>query len=158
MIRTPIQALVWQALPFWAQRVILWLSNTHFVVGTAALVRDGNNRILLARHTYRRRAPWGLLGGWVRRGESPDETVVREVREETALDVEVTHLLAVRSESPAHLTVVYEARLIGGTFRPSAEVSEVLFIERGVWPEGLRKDHRVLIERFGWRPAPYALG
>ena len=157
MIRTPVQALVWRALPFWAQRVILWLSNTHFLVGTAALVRDRNDRILLAKHTYRGRAPWGLVGGWVHRGEDPTETVVREVREETALDVEVTHLLTVRSETPTHLTLVYEARLIGGTFRPSAEVSEVLFTERGVWPEGLRKDHRALIERFGWGPAPSAL-
>jgi 8-oxo-dGTP diphosphatase len=154
MIRTSIQALVWQALPFCAQRLILWLSNTHFVVGTAALVRDGNGRVLLARHTYRRRVPWGLLGGWVHRGESPAEAVVREVHEETALDVEVTHLIAVQSESPAHLTVVYGARLIGGTFRPSAEVSEVQFFERGAWPEGLRNDHRELIERFAWQPAP----
>ena len=31
-----------------------------------------------------------------------------------------------------------------------------LFIERGVLPEGLRHDHRLLIEQFGWRSAPYA--
>ncbi len=156
MIRMPAQALMWRALPFWAQRVILWLSNTHFVVGTAALVRDGNGRILVARHTYRRGAPWGLPGGWVRRGESPAEALVRELREETAFDVEVTHPLTVRSESPAHLTVVYGARLVGGSFRPSAEVSEVQFLERGAWPEGLRDDHRALIERFGWLPAASA--
>ena len=156
MIRMPAQALIWRALPYWAQRLILWLSNTHFVVGTAALVRDGNGRILVARHTYRRYVPWGLPGGWVRRGESPAEALVRELREETALDVEITHPLTVRLESPAHLTVVYEARLVGGTFRPSAEVSEVRFLERGAWPEGLRDDHRALIERFGWLPAASA--
>lgn len=153
MIRTPVHVRVWRALPLWAQRVILWLSNTHFVVGTAVLVRDGEARILLAKHTYRRGAPWGLPGGWVRRGENPAEAVVREVREETALDIAVTHLLAVQSEASAHLTVIYEARLIGGTFRPSAEVSEVRFIDRAAMVEGLRNDHRALIDHFGWRPA-----
>ena len=149
MIRMPAHVWMWRALPLWAQRVILWLSNTHFVVGAVVLVRDGNGRILVARHTYRRGAPWGLPGGWVRRGESPAETIVRELREETALDVEITHPLTVRTESPAHMTVIYGARLIGGTFRPSAEVSEVRFIERGTRLEGLREDHRTLIERFG---------
>ncbi len=153
MIRTPVHALVWRALPYWAQRVILWLSNTHFIVGAAAIVRDGNGRILVARHTYRGRKPWGIPGGWVRRGENPAEAIVREVREETALEVEVTLPLTVRLEERAHLTVVYAARLVGGTFQPSAEVSEVRFIERGAWPEGLREDHRALIERFGWLPA-----
>lgn len=156
MIRTPVHALVWRALPYWAQRVILWLSNTHFVVGSVAVVRDGDGRILVARHTYLRRTPWGLPGGWVRRGENPADAIVRELREETALDVEITHPLTVRLDSPAHLTVVYAARLIGGSFRPSAEVSEVQFIERGAWPQGLREDHRALIERFGWVPATSA--
>ena len=156
MIRTPALASIWLALPYWAQRLILWVSNTHFLVGTAALVRDGDGRILLARHTYRRRAPWGLPGGWVRRGESPADALVRELREETALDIEVTHPLTIRAESAAHLTVFYGARLVGGTFRPSAEVSEVRFIERGVWPDGLREDHRTLIERFGGQTAPCA--
>src|SRR5262249_55091124 len=106
MIRMPAQALVWRALPYWAQRVILWLSNTHFVVGTAALVRDGNGRILVARHTYRRRVPWGLPGGWVRRGESPAEALVRELREENAIDVGGTHPLTIRFDIPHPLTGV----------------------------------------------------
>lgn len=153
MIRTPIAARVWRALPFWGKRQLLWLFNAHFIVGAAALVHDGNGRVLVARHTYRGGLPWGLPGGWVRRGEDPAQAVVREVREETSLEVEITTTLTVRMEGRAHLTVVYGARLIGGTFRPSAEVSEVRFLERGVWLEGLRADHRALIETFGWRSA-----
>lgn len=156
MIRLPVYVLLWRALPYWAQRPVLWLSNTHFIVGAAALIRDGDGRILVARHTYRRRMPWGLPGGWVRRGENPADALVRELREETAFDVEVTQPLTVSADSPVHLTVVYGGRLVGGTFRPSAEVSEVRFLERGAWPEGLREDHRALIERFGWTPAASA--
>lgn len=156
MIHMPFASRFWRALPSWGRRLILWLCNAHFVVGAVAVVRDANGRVLVARHTFRGGPPWGLLGGWVQRGEDPAAAVVREVREETALEVEVTAPLAVRVEGAAHLTVVYEARLIGGQFHPSAEISEVTFLERGVWPDGLRDDHRELIQTFAWasgRPA-----
>src|SRR6267143_1354811 len=104
------------------------------------LRREGDPRS--RRTTYRTHTPWALPGGWVRRGENPAEAVVREIREETTLDVEVLAPLTVQMESPVHLTVIYGARLIGGTFRPSAEVAEVRFLEPGIWPEGLREDHR----------------
>jgi len=153
MIRTPIAARVWRALPLWGKRLLLWLCNAHFIVGAAALIHDGRGRVLVAKHTYRVGPPWGLLGGWVQRGEDPAHAVVREVREETALEIESTALLTVRRESPAHLTVVYRARLTGGTFHPSAEVSEIRFLERGVWLDGLRDDHRAIIEMFAWQLA-----
>jgi 8-oxo-dGTP diphosphatase len=51
-------------------------------------------RVLLARRAH---SPWhglwGSPGGFVELGEHPAETVVREVREETGLDVEVTGYL-----------------------------------------------------------------
>lgn len=153
VIRTPIAARVWRALPIWGKRLFLWLFNAHFIVGAAVLIFDSDGRILIARHTYRGGPPWGLPGGWVHRGEDPARAAVREVREETALEIEITGPLTVRIEGPAHLTVVYGARLAGGVFHPSAEVSEVRFLERGVWPDGLRDDHRAIIEMFGWRSA-----
>jgi 8-oxo-dGTP diphosphatase len=138
---------VWRRLPVWAREILMWWFNAHFVVGAVAIIQDGEGRVLLARHTYRRRAPWALPGGWVRRGEDPAETVVRELREETGLSVTVLSPLAVQRESARHLTVVYAARLTGGRLRPSSEVSEVRFVAPGAWPPGLRADHRDLIER-----------
>jgi 8-oxo-dGTP diphosphatase len=53
-----------------------------------------NHRVLLGRRAH---APWyglwGSPGGFTELGERPEETVVREVREETGLDVEVTGYL-----------------------------------------------------------------
>jgi 8-oxo-dGTP diphosphatase len=144
---------LWSWLPVWAKRLVLWVCNAHFIVGTVAIVQDGKGRVLAARHTYRARTPWALPGGWVRRGEDPARAVVREIREETALDVEVTAPVTVQMESAMHLTVIYSARLTGGTFRPSAEVSEVAFLEPGEWPEGMRGDHRAVIDAFLQRTA-----
>jgi ADP-ribose pyrophosphatase YjhB (NUDIX family) len=137
--------LVWRWLPRWIRGALTWWINAHFIVGAAAVVRDREGRVLVARHTYRRRTPWALPGGWVQRREDPETAIVREIREETGLEVEVDEPLIVLRETPWHLTIVYAARLTGGTFRPSAEVSEVRFVRPGEWPEGMRKVHETVV-------------
>lgn len=149
----PYGARLWRWLPGWVRRALLWGLNAHFIVGTVAVVRDGQGRILIAKHTYRTHEPWGLPGGWVRRGEHPADAVVREILEETGLRVEVIAPLAVQRESPAHLTVIYAARLVAGTFRPSGEVSKARFVDPGAFPPGLRRDHRSVINAVANHPA-----
>ena len=139
---------LWRWLPLRAQYLLLWGYNAHYIVGTVAIVRDPDGRVLVGRHTYRSRAPWGLPGGWVRRDENPARAVVREILEETGLHVEVQVPLTVQLDSPIHLTVIYEARLSGGAFRPSREVSAIKFVAPGESLSGLREDHRQIIERF----------
>ena len=114
-------------------------------------MQNDSGDVLIARHTYRPHAPWALPGGWVRRGEDPVETIMREILEETGLTVEVLGPLTVQRESARHLTLVYRAGVTSGTFRPSTEVSEVRFVAPGAWPVGFRDDHRALIERFARR-------
>ncbi|HLJ59525.1 MAG TPA: NUDIX hydrolase [bacterium] len=138
-------ARLWSRLPAWARNALVWRLNAHFVIGAVAVVRDDRGHVLIARHTYRRKRPWGLPGGWIQRGEDPAHTVVREVFEETGLRIRTVGPLTVQREGPHHLTVVYAARIEGGTFRPSDEVVEVRYILPGEWPEGLREDHRALI-------------
>src|SRR5579864_459646 len=121
-------------LPGWTCGGLKWCLNVHFIVGTVAIIEDGDGRVLLARHTYRRSAPWAPPCGWVRRSEDPSDTIVREIAEETGLTVEVLAPLIVQRESPRHFTIVYAARVTGGTFRPSDEVSEVLFAVLDAWP------------------------
>jgi RimJ/RimL family protein N-acetyltransferase/8-oxo-dGTP pyrophosphatase MutT (NUDIX family) len=57
------------------------------------VLRDQAGRVLLCELTYK--AEWDLPGGVVDPSESPADCVVREVREELAVDVEVHGLLAV---------------------------------------------------------------
>jgi 8-oxo-dGTP pyrophosphatase MutT (NUDIX family) len=57
------------------------------------VLRDSAGRVLLCELTYK--AEWDLPGGVVDPSESPAQCVVREVREELAIDVEVRGLLAV---------------------------------------------------------------
>lgn len=52
-----------------------------------------NDAILMVRHVEPTRSYWTLPGGGVEAGETPAEAAVREVWEETRLDVRVVRLL-----------------------------------------------------------------
>ncbi len=98
------------------------LVNDSFLVGVSGVVADEGGRVLFFHHTYRR-SPWGLPGGWMRRGESPFETVEREVAEESGLEVRATRLLLVgAAPDRSKLDFVVGATLVGGSFCPSSEV------------------------------------
>lgn len=143
-----IAVIVWRRLPGWTRAALTWCLNAHFIVGAVAIIQDQDDRVLLARHTYRRSLPWALPGGWVRRGEDQATRSCGRFTEETDLTVEVIGPLTVQREGPRHLTIVYAAHVRGGAFRSSAEVSEVRFAAPGDWPVGLRDDHKALIDRF----------
>src|ERR1700694_2531117 len=70
------------------------------VPSTTAVVTDEHDRIVLIRR--RDNDLWALPGGAMELGESIVDTAVREVKEETGLDVEVTGLIGVYS-NPHHV-------------------------------------------------------
>ena len=110
-------------VPRWLYALGAHLLNQHFLLGAVAIIADEQGRLLLFHHTYRRRTPWGLPGGWMIRGESPLEAVVREVREESGLAIEAEELLMIgTAPTRAKLEFVIKARVVGGSFRPSGEV------------------------------------
>jgi len=88
------------------------------------LIHEPGRGIVLIR---RRNEPpgWALPGGFIDYGESAEAAAVREAREETGLDVELTGLVGVYSDpdrDPRHhtLSVVYAARVRGGGVTPVA--------------------------------------
>lgn len=62
-------------------------------IGAFAIITNENNEVLFAHRNDR--DVWNLPGGGLEKGEDPWDTVVREVKEETGLDVEVVKLLGV---------------------------------------------------------------
>jgi 8-oxo-dGTP pyrophosphatase MutT (NUDIX family) len=56
----------------------------HFTA--SALVID-NNKVLLVQH--RKLGTWLYPGGHIEENETPEQTVIREVKEETGLDIEI---------------------------------------------------------------------
>lgn len=68
---------------------LLWLN------GVTGFVEDDQGRILMGRRSDT--GQWALVYGINEPGEDPADTVAREVREETGVDVVVTDLVAVTS-------------------------------------------------------------
>ena len=55
------------------------------------MIKDG--KILLMHRFKRGREYWVFPGGGIERGEKPEEALIREMKEETSLDVKIDRLL-----------------------------------------------------------------
>jgi 8-oxo-dGTP diphosphatase len=64
-------------------------------VGVGAVIWSGDKLLLIQRGKGPRVGSWSLPGGLQKLGETVRETACREIREETGLEVEVTHLIDV---------------------------------------------------------------
>lgn len=104
----------------------------------AAAFADG--RVLLVREVSD--GAWTLPGGWADVNESPAESVVRELFEESGYEARAVKLAAVhdfrRRNRPHHLDSIYKLLFIceitGGRAVPSIETSEVAFFARDNLP------------------------
>ena len=106
------------------------------VPAASAIVMNGEGKILLHRRSDN--TLWGLPGGAMEVGESIGETVVREVKEETGLDVVPEYIVGIYS-NPKHViafsdgevrqefSICFACRIVGGRLRVSEESFEVSF-------------------------------
>ena len=79
-------------------------------LGAGALIRDAEGRVLLIHQTYQRPPLWLPPGGWVDRGETPQQAACREVREELGVRVAVGRPLAIRGGGYGELTILFDCR------------------------------------------------
>jgi len=137
------------------------------VPSVVAFVRDEAGRVLMVQRSDNGR--WALPGGGHDVGESISDTVVREVREETGIEVEVVGLSGIYTD-PGHVmryddgevrqqfSICFRARPVGGELRTSSETTQVGWVD----PADLAKldihpTMRLRIEHAadGSRTAPY---
>lgn len=141
---------LWKVLPISHryQYAILWLTNTKFLVGVVGVIFDDQDRLLVLKHTYRNRFPWGLPGGWADGSERLEMALERELREETGFAVAVGEPLHVRSGYPRpQVDVYFLCEYLGGTFQPNAEISEMGYFALDELPPGLLPYLAPVLER-----------
>jgi 8-oxo-dGTP diphosphatase len=87
--------------------------KTQFIIGIFGLIFDEQDRVLLChRCDY---DLWNLPGGGLEDGETPWNGLVREVKEETGLDVAIENLAGVYSKTDKNEIVFnFRCRVIGG--------------------------------------------
>jgi 8-oxo-dGTP diphosphatase len=105
-----------------------------FSVAAYAVIQDERGRVLLTRRSDG--DEWVLPGGTVEAGEPPWDAVVREVREESGLEVEVERLVGVYvKKRETDLVFGFAARVVGGELRASDERDALTFFPPGEPPE-----------------------
>lgn len=83
-------------------------------VAVAAVITQADQILLVKRAIDPERGKWALPAGYVDRGEDPSLALIREVREETGLEVVTTQLVDVMFDGLVIL-IVYRAHITGGT-------------------------------------------
>jgi ADP-ribose pyrophosphatase YjhB (NUDIX family) len=134
----------------------------------AVLPWDPRGRLLMVRDVAI--DCWVTVGGMIEPGESPRDAAVREVRERTGLQLEITGLREVvggpeyqviypNGDQVAYVSPVFDARVLAGELRPDGEeISQVGWfspaeIEREI---ELNDFTRALLRDTGVMPGPRA--
>lgn len=125
----------------------LWLAHDKFIIGVNGVILDNKNDVLLLRHSYWPEGSWGLPSGYAEHGEKLEDTIAREVREETGYEIEVKKLLQLVSGYQLRLEVSYLGKIAGGELKiDPKEILEAKFFPLDKTPEGLLEPHKALVE------------
>lgn len=86
--------------------------------GVRVVIRFEDDSILMVRQQHPEREIWLLPGGGIEEGETSDMAAVREVKEETGLDVEIERMLwhveQLKEDGEQRYVNFFLARHIGG--------------------------------------------
>lgn len=138
---------IWKSLPDseLLRGILIWLITPKFLVGVVGVVINQSKQILLLKHTYRHKYPWGLPGGWLKRGEQPMQALQREIMEETGMTIEVVRPLIVEGDEDwPRVDLIFLCRIIDGEFSSSDEVYSAKFFNLSELPTILPSQKRII--------------
>ncbi|MEK4715069.1 MULTISPECIES: NUDIX domain-containing protein [Sporosarcina] len=120
--------------------------------GVAIIILDEDNRVLLQKRADV--GLWGIPSGHVEIGETVSEAAIREMKEETNLDIRITKLIGVYSDPDSQvfsypkgkivhfITTCFLAEIISGELRcNSSESLDIQYFEQQDLPSDLLKMH-----------------
>ena len=131
------------------------LGRQKIILNCAGAIIETDGKILFQRRSDN--GKWGLIGGLLELDETYEEAAVREVREETGLEVRLDSFLGIyhnynmiwSNGDAAHVIGAYfKASVIGGELRKDAESLELEYFSRDEMPELFAEDHRAVVNDY----------
>lgn len=102
--------------------------HIHFAnprVAVVLFVAEGRRVLLIKRGVWPEKGKWALPAGYIDQGEPPEAGAIREMREETGLEVAITRLLGVDYNPVSQaIVILYQARVLGGTLAAQDDAEE----------------------------------
>ncbi len=123
---------------------------------TAIIPFPEDKILLVKRDTVPFKGYWALPGGRMDPGETVEQTIVRECKEETGLDVEVVRVIGEYVEKGIKDEVDYEyyptcflVKVVGGEIkRQESEIQEIRLFSLKRLPNPLAFEHNKMIEDY----------
>lgn len=115
----------------------------------AFVLREDSELLLIKRGVAPGKGKWALPSGFVEAEELPQETVLRELREETSIKGTIDHLIGVYTEATRIygnvLLVAYDINYQSGKPRPQSDSVDARFFPIGKIPQIPFASHRKII-------------
>lgn len=143
-----VLSLIYRCTPVWVTRVLLRGLNPTFSIGAAGVFLNASGHVLVQRHVYRHKYPWGLPSGFLKTGETPEEGALRELHEEVGLTATVEGIIGSYFIHPRHLEVAVKGT-IDSTQPPrfSHEIFELAYVPLTALPEDMPPDQKEMARR-----------
>ncbi|MDD1774979.1 MAG: NUDIX hydrolase [Methanobacterium sp.] len=118
----------------------------------ALILYDEDSIVLIKRKNEPYKGLWALPGGFVEYGETVEEAVIREAKEETGLDIKLKSISGVYStpdrDPRGHIiTICYLAHRTGGELKADTDATQVKCIKiKEALKTRLAFDHEQIIK------------
>ncbi len=114
------------------------------------IIIENGKILLIKRATQPYKDHWALPGGFVELGETLEEAVTREVKEETGLETKPVKLTGAYSDPKRDprghtISIAYLLRTISGNLKTTPEAKEIRFFALDSLPENMAFDHEKIV-------------
>jgi ADP-ribose pyrophosphatase YjhB (NUDIX family) len=129
------------------------------IPAAAVILKKDDSVLLVQRAVEPLAGDWCLPAGFMEWGEGPEQTAIREAKEETNLDVKLRGIYGVYpgSDYPDYkiVLVVYWGEIIGGELRPGDDAQAARFFKLTNLPENVAfRTHRNILNALKTETAP----
>jgi len=94
-----------------------------------------NGKVLLSKRGMEpRKGIYDIIGGFLEDNEYPDKGIIREVKEETGLNVKIQKILGIYRDyygiyDEPTINIIYIGEIISGKMKPQDDISELTWFD-----------------------------